>query len=349
MIQTSNIDISSKVIDFIAKSGITTAGKIQKYLKDVPRPSLSRYLKELRDFHIITQIGTGRSTTYELLKSGIKSYPFDLSLYDIPYQSSLPIHFNHQLFDHATDLFTKEERETLDVANALYREWSTHTEREYKDLARERCAIEFSWKSSRIEGNTYTLLETENLIKNKQEAPGKTHDDAVMILNQKYVFDLIYKDKHFTTASVATLIDIHALLVKDLGISQGLRKGSVGITGTQYLPLTIQSQLHEALEALCELLAKIEDPLEKAIIALASIAYIQPFADGNKRASRHFANLILHLHDLPPVAWRTVSEIEYKKAMIAFYELGNIEPIKKMWVRHYEETVKTFFSTVAST
>ena len=173
---------------------------------------------------------------------------------------------------------------------------------------------------------------------------GKAHGEAVMILNQKYVFDLIYKDQHFTNTSTATLIDIHALLVKDLGISPGLRKGNVGITGTQYLPLGVPSQILEALEALSTLLVKIEDPIEKAITALASIAYIQPFADGNKRASRHFANLILHTHGLPPVAWRTVSEVEYKKAMIAFYELGNIEPIKKMWVRHYDETVRTFFS-----
>ena len=281
---------------------------------------------------------------YELYKSGIKSYPFDLSLYDNPYQTSLLIHFNHQLFDSVVPLFAKEERTILDKANSLYRTWNTHTEKEYKDIAFERCAIEFSWKSSRIEGNTYTLLETENLIKNKEEAYGKAHDEAVMILNQKYVFDLIYKDEHFTDPSEATLIDIHTLLVKDLGIPQGLRKGNVGITGTQYLPLRVPSQLHEALEALSRLLTKVEDPLEKAIIALASIAYIQPFADGNKRASRHFANLILHTHGLPPVAWRTVSEVEYKKAMIAFYELGNIEPIKEMWVRHYDETVRTFFS-----
>lgn len=344
MIRITNIETKSKIIDFIAKSGNVTTGKIQKYLKSISRPSLSRHLKELKEQGIIASIGAGRVTTYELSKSAIKSYPFDVSLYEVPYQTDLLIHFNHQLFSECPDPFTESERTTLGEANARYKEWSHHTDKEYKDLAYERCAIEFSWKSSKIEGNTYTLLETENLIKNKQEAQGKAHDDAVMILNQKYVFDLIYRDGRFKDASVVTLIDMHTLLVKDLGIPHGIRKGNVGITGTQYLPLALPSQLQEALEALQVLLGKIEDPLLKAIVALASIAYIQPFADGNKRASRHFANLILHLHNLPPVAWRTVSEVEYKKAMIAFYELGNIEPIKKMWVRHYDETVKAFFS-----
>jgi Fic family protein len=343
MIRLSHTKIQSKIIDFIVKNEAVSAGAIQTYLKTVSRPTLSRYLKELKECNVITQIGTGRSTTYELNKGGVTSYSFDLSLYDAPYQTANTIHFSHTVLKQCAPLFTNEETILLQKTNELYATWEKNTPYEYKELAFERCAIEFSWKSSKIEGNTYTLLETENLIKNKKEASGKTHDEAIMILNQKKVFDCMYRDNLFTTISIATLIDIHTLLVKDLAIPTGLRKAGVGIIGTQYSPLTIQSQLNEALEDLFALLATIKNPLEQAIVALASIAYIQPFADGNKRVSRHFANLILHTHNLSPVAWRTVNEVEYKKAMIAFYELGNIGPIKEMWVHYYYETVTTFF------
>lgn len=345
MIRLLNIQIQSKIIDFILKNKVASAGDIQKYLGDVTRPTLSRYLKELKDFEIIDTVGSGRSTKYCISTDGIKSYPFDLSLYDAPYQTPLQITFNHRRFQISQELFNDGEKSLLNNANKLYGEWNRDTAQEYKDSALERCAVEFSWKSSKIEGNTYTLLETENLIKNKEEVLGKSHDEAVMILNQKEVFDLIYKENLYTNVSRATLIDIHTHLVKDLGISRGIRKSHVGITGTQYTPLTIQSQLEESLEALFSLLTTIKNPLEKAIVALASIAYIQPFVDGNKRTSRHFANLILHTHNLSPVAWRTVNEVEYKKAMIAFYELGNIRPIIELWVRNYHETVTTFFKT----
>lgn len=346
MIRLSHIETQSKIVDFIVKNGRVSIGLIQSYLKTVTRPTLSRYLKELKESCVITQIGNGRSATYEVTRGVIVSYPFDLSVYDSMYQTAVPIHFDHTRFkfNKNTSLFSTEDHILLQEASTLFTKWNTHTDTMYKSIALERCAIEFSWKSSRIEGNTYTLLETENLIKNKEEARGKTHDEAVMILNQKKVFDSIYLDTLFTKVNISTLIDIHALLVKDLPIPTGIRKTHVGITGTQYAPLTLQSQLSEALEDLFLLLNKIEHPIEQAIVALASIAYIQPFADGNKRASRHFANLILHTHNLAPVAWRTVDEVIYKKAMIAFYELGNIAPIKDMWVKHYIETVRTFFS-----
>ncbi len=345
MIQLTNVEIQSKIVDFVVKNGITTTHEIGAYIGSVPRPTLSRYLRELRDAGILVTVGKGRSSKYALSGQGIKAYPFDLGVYDAPYQSSKPIYFNHALFEKTAVIFTDPELVAVEETNTLYRLWNECTEQAYKDSALERCAIEFSWKSSKIEGNTYTLLETEHLIKNKEEAQGKRHDDAVMILNQKQVFDLMYREHHFQTLTTATLIDIHTLLVKDLPIKTGLRKSHVGITGTEYLPLTIQSQLEEALTMLLSLIAKFENPFEKAVVALAGVAYIQPFVDGNKRASRHFANLILHVHGLAPVAWRTVDELMYKKAMIAFYELGNIRPLAELWVRHYHETVHTFFKT----
>lgn len=346
MIQLSNIEIQSRILNFVAKNKIASTGDIEKHLQTVTRPTLSRYLRELKDNGILESIGEGRGSKYIVSSNGIKSYPFDVSVYEQPFETQYHIPYNIHLFSYVSTntFFSPEEEKILHDVSIRFAEWNKKSEPEYKKLAFERCAIEFSWKSSKIEGNTYTLLETENLIKNREEAQGKSHDEAVMILNQKHVFDLIYSDSVFKTISSATLIDMHKLISKDLGIPVGLRRAQVGITGTQYTPLTVPALIEEALEDLFALTNVITHPVEKAIIALAGIAYIQPFADGNKRASRHFANYILHLHELPPVAWRTVNEIEYKKAMIAFYELGNIGPIKAMWIMHYRETADTFFS-----
>lgn len=48
-----------------------------------------------------------------------------------------------------------------------------------KDL--ERLVIDLSWKSSQIEGNTYSLLETERLLKDKETAAGKTKEEAIVL------------------------------------------------------------------------------------------------------------------------------------------------------------------------
>mgnify|MGYP001599223515 CR=1 FL=1 len=145
--------------------------------------------------------------------------------------------------------------------------------------------------------------------------------------------------------SVQTLTDMHKMLVADLRIPHDLRIAQVGITGTNYVPLQIQSQIRESLERLIGLTKKTYDPFQAALFLLAGIAYIQPFADGNKRASRHMANAILHKNNVPPVAWRVVDEAVYKKCVIAFYELGNIRPLALLWLENYIETAKTFFES----
>jgi len=165
-----------------------------------------------------------------------------------------------------------------------------------------------------------------------------------MILNQKNVFDLIMSNSFPDLFSTQTITDMHKMLVKDLGIPFDLRVAQIGITGTNYTPLQFQSQIREALEKLFAFTEKSSDPFQSALILLAGIAYIQPFADGNKRTSRHMANAVLHKNNMPPVTWRIVDEVAYKKCVIAFYELGNIRPLALLWLENYIETTKTFFA-----
>ena len=158
----------------------------------------------------------------------------------------------------------------------------------------ERLGIDLSWKSSEIEGNTYTLLETVNLLKDKIEAKGKKREEAIMLLNHKAALKAIVEQSaYFKELSLARMEDVHSVLIEELGVERNLRHIRVGISGTRYRPLEVESQIREAVEDMCALVNGKSDPYEKALLALLLIAYIQPFTDGNKRTSRLMANSLL--------------------------------------------------------
>lgn len=160
------------------------------------------------------------------------------------------------------------------------------TETEYnKDL--ERLAIDLSWKSSQIEGNTYSLLETERLLKEKETAEGKPKDDAIMLLNHKDAINFIVANPEYVSPlSVSAIEDIHSILIKGLGVERNIRQRRVGISGTNYVPLDNEYQIKETLEEMCTLVNTKNNPFEKAFLVLCILSYIQPFVDGNKRTAR---------------------------------------------------------------
>jgi len=133
------------------------------------------------------------------------------------------------------------------------------------------------------------------------------------------------------------------LLVKDLNISRNIRNTRVGISGTNYKPLDNEFQIREALEEMCELINSKTTVFEKALLALVLISYIQPFSDGNKRTARIISNAILINNHYCPISFRTVESIEYKKAMLVFYEQTNINPFKKIFTDQFEFAVNTYF------
>lgn len=208
----------------------------------------------------------------------------------------------------------------------------------------ERITIEFSWKSARIEGNTYTLLDTERLIKEHLEAKGKTHDEAVMILNHKKALEYAYgQPEDFSSISLSKIEDIHSLISADLGVAKGLRKKPVGIIGTAYKPFDNIFQIKESIQSLCSLIAAIKEPFLKALVAVAGISYIQPFEDGNKRTSRLIGNALLIANNYCPLSYRSVNELEYKKATILFYEQHSLSPFKKLFIEQYQFAVQNYF------
>ena len=242
------------------------------------------------------------------------------------------------------EIFTKEE---LSVLFAAQKEFEKNTEgmtdlEYHKEM--ERLGVDLSWKSSQIEGNTYSLLETERLLRDKQTASGKTKEEAIMLLNHKDALDFVLDvPDYLKELSVHRIEDIHSILTKELGVDRNIRHRRVGITGTNYRPLDNEFQIREALEDTCTLVNGKDNVFEKAILTLVLLSYIHAFVDGNKRTARITSNAILIANGYCPISFRTVDSIDYKKAMLMFYEQNNIAAFKKIFIEQFLFAVKTYF------
>ena len=297
----------------------------------------------------IEVIGRGPATRYRLtpqahitMELNLVTY-FDKEVDERQVQESFNFGLINEILPQV-DLFTQKELQQLNDAQKLFR-WhlSEMSDIEYRKEM-ERLGIDLSWKSSQIEGNTYSLLETERLLKEKQTANGKTKEEAVMLLNHKDALDFILDMPDFLKdLTVARIVEIHSILTKELGVDRNIRHRRVGITGTKYTPLDNVFQIREALEDSARLINSKSNIFEKALLALVLLSYIQAFTDGNKRTARIVSNGILIANGYCPISFRTVDSIDYKKAMLMFYEQNNIAAFKRIFIDQFLFAVKTYF------
>jgi Fic family protein len=242
-------------------------------------------------------------------------------------------------------LLSPEEIDELNARHSRFQEHSRHINSALSQRQLDRFVIEMSWKSSRIEGNTYTLLDTERLLRENREADGHSKEEASMILNHKRAFETIFAHKEsFTVLNLSDILDIHRVIVADLNISDEVRQQPVGITGTAYKPPAIRWQIEEGLNAVVSLVNSVEHPIEKVLLASALLAYLQAFVDGNKRTSRLVANALLLANGFAPLSYRSIDEQEYKQALIVFYETHNLYHFKRLFLEQFRFSVETYFS-----
>jgi Fic family protein len=311
--------------------------------------TVKRILTQLLSDNLIISEGNGKARKYRIAPTYELFYPIDIGQYfekEID-EREINDRFNLSLIRGVLNnlkVFTEAEMQNLNsFQNEFKANISGLTKAEY-DKEMERLAIDLSWKSSQIEGNTYSLLETERLLKEKETAAGKTKDDAVMLLNHKEAIDFIIENPAYVKPlTLSKIEDIHSLLVNDLGVDRNIRRRRVGISGTNYMPLDNEHQIRDAVNDLCELVNNRDCIFEKALFALVLLSYIQPFADGNKRTARIISNAILIANGYCPISFRTIDSVDYKKAMLLFYEQNNINAVKKIFIDQFEFAVKTYF------
>ncbi len=293
--------------------------------------------------------GKARATRYSLSAQAHLLMPLNLDTYfaqDVD-EREVQTSFNFDLIRHqlpTVRLFTDEEMEHLNILQAEFHQHvSEMTENEYRQEM-ERLGIDLSWKSSQIEGNTYSLLETERLLRESKTADGKTKEEAVMLLNHKDALRFVLDNPDYLQQlTVSHIEDIHQLLIKELSVDRGIRHRRVGITGTNYHPLDNEFQIREAMHDTCDLINSCENVFEKALLALVLLSYIQAFSDGNKRTARITCNAILIANGYCPLSFRSVDSIDYKKAMLIFYEQNNLYAFKQIFIDQFDFAVREYF------
>ena len=337
------------ILDFIQTHSNCSSGEIHKEFEgSISYATVKRTLSQLLREKFILAVGKGKGTRYLVSPSYKLLYPIDIDRY---YQNEIDDRtiidgFNLSIFEllYKSEILTEKELSELSDLQQKHKvNTSQLSDSEYKKEL-ERLAIDLSWKSSQIEGNTYSLLETERLLKERETAAGKTKEEAIMLLNHKDAIDFIVENPDYLIPlTIAKIEDIHSLLTKELAVDKNLRRRRVGTSGTNYRPLDNEFQIREALEATCELVNKKENAFEKALLILLLISYIQPFMDGNKRTARIVSNAILMNYKHCPISFRTVDSVYYKKAMLLFYEQNNISRFKEIFIDQFEFAVKTYF------
>jgi hypothetical protein len=209
-----------------------------------------------------------------------------------------------------------------------------------------RLLIDLAWASSRLEGNTYTRLDTQNLIEFGQRAEGKDAQEAQMVLNHKAAIEQLVSGAESIGFNRNTILTMHALLSENLlgdPRDEGrLRERPVSITGTTYTPTAIPQVIEECFDRILASLATIPDPFERSFFAMVHIPYLQPFADVNKRTSRLAANIPLIADNLCPLSFVGVPEQAYVEGTIAVYEHKNVALLRDVYVDAYRRSCEQF-------
>ena len=209
-----------------------------------------------------------------------------------------------------------------------------------------RLLIDLSWASSKLEGNTYSRLDTERLIEFGQAAAGKDALETQMILNHKTAIEYLVRDTEQAGVTPETIIALHAFLSDGLmpdPLTCGrLRKRAVEIGGSVYLPIAMPQRLEELFGIVMSMAAEIRDPFEQSFFLMVHLPYLQPFEDVNKRVSRLAANIPLIQHNLCPLSFIDVPQQAYVDAMLGVYELNRIELLRDVFVWAYERSCQQY-------
>lgn len=206
----------------------------------------------------------------------------------------------------------------------------------------DRLLVDLSWNSSRLEGNTYSLLETERLLKFDQTPDGRSAKETQMILNHKAAIEMLADQADEIGFNPYTICSVHALLsdnlLADTAACGRVRSCPVGIGGTVYYPLEIPQQIEERFRQILEKADAIGDPFEQAFFAMVHLPYLQPFEDVNKRVSRLAANIPMVRHNLCPLSFIDVDLDHYVGAILAVYELNDIRYLRDVFAWAYRRS-----------
>lgn len=309
-------------------NGNSTATQIAERMAGTDIRSIQRALLRLVELKLIYKHGPANKPNYninynQLLKSTI---PEKLLEDEVRPEST----FRYNLLEWLLAT-TKTDPEFLkDMVASVAKTPSSSQSMTAKEL--EYLTVELSWKSSALEGNTYTLLDTQLLLLEGVRAKNRTEFETQMILNHKNAIAFIVENPDLFAENLkfSTLEALHGIIGNNLGIGKGVRKRLVRISTSNYVPNANPHQLREYAEAILHIINKIAEPTIKVLLALALIPYLQIFEDGNKRTGRLLANGILISTIGQGFSLRNVSARQLAIAYLAFYEFNTLKPLAQI-------------------
>lgn len=260
-----------------------------------------------------------------------------------PSHMRLPVGYNRKFLDqyvpNKTHYLSDLNRQHLLEIGGSHGDFPAGT---YARQILSRLLIDLSWNSSRLEGNTYSLLETERLLKLSEVVEGKDLKEAQMILNHKEAIEFLVDSKNDIQINRRTILNLHAILSHGLlGNPEScgrLRTIPVGIGKSVYHPPGIPHLINECFQQIIDIASKIDNPFEQAFFLMVQLPYLQPFEDVNKRVSRLVANIPLILHNLSPLSFVDVPTKNYVEGLMGVYELNRIELLREVFIWAYERS-----------
>ena len=333
-----------------------------------PRRTLQYRLKALVDDRRLARAGSGRWARYRLPKA-VRASPGAASLGPVeasvratatvalseageeirnhvrqPTAAREPAGYDRSFLDlyRSNGSFYLSEAERAELRETGETEFAEQPAGTYAKAVLDRLLIDLSWNSSRLEGNTYSLLDTTRLIELGEEAEGKDRLEAQMILNHKEAIEILVAGAEDIGFNRHTVLNLHAALADNLLADPGapgrLRRLGAGIHGSVYHPLEAPELIEERFDEILGKASRIVDPFEQAFFALVQLPYLQPFDDVNKRVSRLAANIPLIRANLSPLSFEDVPRDLYTEAILGVYELRRVELLRDLFVWAYRRS-----------
>lgn len=332
------------VLDYIAvHPGAGREGIRHHVARNVSETTVWRALRRLVNEGRLEVSGKGPATGYSLAGADVVHTHLK-----IPYNRRKPVSYNKEFLDRYVPgksfyLAEADRRRLHGVSTPAGGPMPAGT---YARRILERLLVDLSWASSRMEGNTYNILETERLIRFGEEATGKDRKEAVMILNHKEAIQYVVDNLGDITVSRGDVCNIHALLADGLLIDPAmagrLRRMPADISHSSYRPLEDQYEIKEEFGILIAKAAGIADPFEQSFFLLVHIPYLQAFDDINKRTSRIALNVPLLKADLAPMSFMTMDDSGYIDGLIGVYELNNVALLREVYIDAYVASAQNY-------
>ncbi len=320
-------------------NGNTTATNISKRMPGVDIRSIQRALSRLTEIGLIERNGIINRPTYSIVFRNLLTADITYKLLEDAERPETK--FNHKLIEWLSQAQPKYlsqiAGEVVDLPTTL----AGNQEMTAKEL--EYLTVELSWKSSALEGNTYTLLDTQLLLVEGVKAKNRTEFETQMILNHKNAVAFIVENSELFTNKIifSTIEELHRIISYNLGISRSIRRKLVKVTASNYVPLANPHQLRENAELILEIINKTPDTFHKSLFALSLVPYLQIFEDGNKRTGRMLANAILISMASRGFSLRKVSARELALSYLAFYEYNSLKSLSA--ILHSELSKNTIY------